>query len=130
VKPAPNPRVTGWLATIPSDALFLSVITIGKIRKGVIKLPNSKKKEQLTLWLNTLLKDYSERILPLDLIVAENWGILQGNAEKAGTPMSSLDGLIAATASTHNLILATRNERDFEPSHVPLINPWDLRVAQ
>ncbi len=50
---------------------------------------------------------------------------MQGNAEKAGTPISSLDGLIAATASTHNLILVTRNERDFLPSRVPIINPWN-----
>ena len=60
----------------------------------------------------------------MDLPVMENWGFLQGRAEKAGTPMSSLDSLIAATAYTHNLILVTRNEKDFIPSQVPIINPW------
>lgn len=125
VKPVPNTRITEWLQSAPSDVLFLSVLTIGEIRKGLVKLPDSKKKEKLSLWLDTLLKDYNERIIPIDLMVSENWGIIQGNAEKAGTPMSTIDGLIAATASTHNLILVTRNESDFAPGQIPLINPWE-----
>lgn len=125
VKPVPNTRITNWLQSAPSDALFLSVLTIGEIRKGLVKLPDSKKKEKLSLWLNSLLKDYNERIIPIDLAVSENWGIIQGNAEKAGTPMSTIDGLIAASASTHNLILVTRNESDFTPGQIPLINPWE-----
>lgn len=125
VKPVPNAAVIAWLENIPSDTLFLSVLTIGELRKGLVKLPDSKKKMQLTLWLNTLLEEYQERLLPVDMLVAETWGILQGNAEKAGKPMSSFDGLIAATASAHHLTVVTRNEGDFEPSHVPLINPWE-----
>ena len=92
-----------------------------------MKLPESKKKAQLTLWLNTLLEEYNERILALDLMVAETWGNIQGIAEQAGTPMSSLDGLIAATASVHNLIVVTRNEREFLPSRIPLLNPWKIK---
>jgi predicted nucleic acid-binding protein len=104
----------------------LCVITIGEVRKGLTKLPDSKKKERLTLWLDTLLIEYRERILSIDLKVCDNWGILQGNAEKAGTRMSTIDSLIAATAYTHNLTLATRNENDFAPSNIPIINPWKL----
>lgn len=126
-KPVPHPPVIKWLHTVPSDAVFLSVITIGELRKGVVKLPESKKKAQLTLWLDTLLEEYNERILALDLTVAETWGNMQGLAEQAGTPMSSLDGLIAATASVHNLIIVTRNEHDFFPSHIPLLNPWTIQ---
>lgn len=125
VKPVPNTRVTNWLQSAPSDALFLSVLTIGEVRKGLVKLPDSKKKEKLSLWLNSLLRDYNERIISIDLTVSENWGIIQGNAEKSGTPMSTIDGLIAATASTHNLTLVTRNESDFTPGQIPLLNPWD-----
>jgi predicted nucleic acid-binding protein len=125
VKPVPNTRITNWLQSAPSDALFLSVLTIGEVRKGLVKLPDSKKKEKLNLWLNTFLKDYNERIIPIDLTVSENWGIIQGNAEKTRTPMSTIDGLIAATASTHNLILVTRNESDFTPGQIPLFNPWE-----
>ena len=80
----------------------------------------------MTVWLNTLLEDYKERIFPIDLMVAENWGIIQGNAENAGTPMSSIDGLLAATTYTHSLTLATRNEKDFISSKIPIINPWRL----
>ena len=126
VKPAPNRKVVDWLNEVSSKALFLSVITIGEIKKGLTKLPNSKKKERLTLWLNTLLNEYQERILPVDLMVAENWGVLQGNAEMAGTPMSSIDSLLAATTYTHNLTLVTRNESDFVPGITPIINPWKL----
>ncbi|NIM17134.1 MAG: PIN domain-containing protein [Candidatus Aminicenantes bacterium] len=127
VKPVPNAQVTNWLEGAPSNALFLSVLTIGEVRKGLVKLPDSKKKEQLTLWLNTLLEEYNERIIPIDLTVAENWGTIQGNAEKAGTPMSTIDGLISAMASTYNLILVTRNESDFTPAQIPLINPWKVK---
>lgn len=126
VKLAPNPKIIEWLNQEPSESLFLSVITIGEVRKGLTRLPDSKRKERLSGWLNTLLEDYAERILPIDLKVAETWGFIQGNAEKAGTPMSSIDSLIAATSYTHNLILATRNESDFIPGNIPIINPWKL----
>jgi len=76
--------------------------------------------------LDTLLIEYRERILSIDLKVCDNWGILQGNAEKARTRMSTIDSLIAATTYTHNLTLATRNENDFAPSNIPIINPWKL----
>ncbi|MEA1947976.1 MAG: type II toxin-antitoxin system VapC family toxin [Thermodesulfobacteriota bacterium] len=126
VKPTPNRKVVAWLNELPSEALFLCAITIGEVRKGLTKLPNSSKKERLTLWLNTLLKEYKERIFSIDFMVCENWGVLQGNAEKASAPMSSIDSLLAAITYTHNLILATRNESDFSPSNIPIINPWKL----
>jgi predicted nucleic acid-binding protein len=126
VKPEPCDAVVGWLADQPSDALFLSVLTIGEVRKGLTKLVDSKRKTRLTAWMNTLQQEYGDRILSVDLEVCESWGILQGNAEKAGVPMASIDGLIAATAYTHHLTLVTRNETDFAPSNVPIINPWGL----
>ncbi len=126
VKPTPNRKVVDWLNELSSEALFLCAITIGEVRKGLTKLPDSGKKERLTLWLSTLLVEYKERILSIDLLVCENWGVLQENAEKAGTRMSTIDSLIAATAYTHNLTLSTRNENDFTPSNIPIINPWKL----
>lgn len=126
VMPTPNRKVVDWLNELPSEVLFLCAITIGEVRKGLTKLPDFIKKERLTLWLNTLLEEYKERIRSIDLMVCENWGVLQGNAEKAGTPMSSIDGLIAAITYTHNLTLVTRNESDFYPSNIPIINPWKL----
>jgi len=124
VKPNPNDKVIGWLDDTPNERLFLSVVTIGEIRKGLTKLPESKKKKSLTNWLNTLLEDYQSRIYDINLTVAENWGIIQGSAENSGTPIASIDSLIAAVAYTYNLTLITRNEKDFIPSNIPIINPW------
>ncbi len=125
VKPAPSSRVMMWINSIPSERLFLCSLTIGEIRRGLTKLPESKKKERLTDWLNTLLENYQDRIHSINITVAENWGIMQGKAENEGMPMSSIDSLIAATSYTHNLILVTRNEEDFQASKLSIINPWN-----
>ena len=124
VRPVPNENVISWLKQTPNERLFLSVITIGEIRKGITKLPDSRKKNQLTNWLNTLLEDYESRIFPINLTVAENWGNIQGYAETKGTPLASVDSLIAAVALTHNLIIVTRNESDFIASNATILNPW------
>jgi len=124
VKPDPNQKVIDWLSGTLNERLFLSVVTIGEIRKGLTKLPASKKKNQLTNWLNTLLENYQDRIYSINLTVAENWGVIQGRAENKGTPLASVDSLIAAVAYTYNLIIVTRNENDFVASHVPIFNPW------
>jgi len=125
VKPVPGSRVIMWINSISSERLFLCSLTIGEIRRGLTKLPESKKKERLTDWLNTLLENYQDRIHSIDITVAENWGIMQGKAENEGMPMSSIDSLIAATAYTHNLILVTRSEEDFQASKLSIINPWN-----
>jgi len=125
-KPYPNRNVLDWIRNIPSDRVFLSVITIGEIRKGVSKLPNSKRKSKLLIWLNTLIEDYSDRILPIDLQVAEIWGETQAFSEKNGCPIPAIDSLIAAIARTHNLILVTRNEDDFKGCNLTTLNPWNI----
>ena len=124
VKNSPDKNVLDWLMNTPAERLYLSVITIGEIRKGLLKLPDSKRKDLLTNWLDSLLEDYKNRILTIDLTVAENWGSIQGKAEKEGNSMPSIDGLIAAIAYTHNLAIVTRNVNDFKPSGVPIKNPW------
>ena len=123
VKPCPNKLLLEWLRDTPSDRLYLSVLTIGEIRKGIAKLPSSKKKANLSEWLNTLIEDYKDRILSVDLIVSENWGEMQGSAEKKGLSLPTIDGLIASIARTHNLVLVTRNESDFQVCNIPLFNP-------
>ncbi len=88
-----------WINSIPSQRLFLSSLTIGEIRKGLTKLPESKKKERLTDWLNTLLENYQDRIHSIDITVAENWGVMQGKIEKKCHTLSRLgDGLSGVTS--------------------------------
>lgn len=124
IGPIPDEAVINWMRQIPDERVYLSVITIGEIRKGITKLPESEKKNQLTNWLDTLLEDYQARIYPINLTVAENWGIIQGKAENSGTPVASVDSLIAAVAQTYNLIVVTRNENDFASTNVTILNPW------
>ena len=126
VKPRPNAAVTDWLTRTPADRLFLSSLTIGELKRGVIRLPESKKKSRLMMWLETLLADYGDRILPVDRAVAEAWGIMQARAEDSGKRMSIIDGYIAATASAYQMTVVTRNEGDFSPSHQAILNPWKM----
>jgi predicted nucleic acid-binding protein len=126
VKPCPNKLLLEWIKNTPSERLFLSVLTIGEIRKGIAKLPSSRKKASLSEWLNTLIEDYKDRILPVDLIASENWGEMQCSAEKNGLSLPTIDGLIASIARTHNLVLVTRNESDFQGCNIPLFNPWNV----
>lgn len=124
VKPAPDTKVVAWITEVPSERLFLSALTIGEIRKGLTKLAASKKKKRLSRWLDTLLGDYRDRILSIDIPVAETWGLIQAEAEQRGMPMATIDGLIAATAFTHHLNLITRNVDDFQSAPVSILNPW------
>ena len=110
---------------IDQDNIFLSVVAIGELKKGIEKLPGSRKKKDLISWLeNDLLVRFGERIIPLDLPVMLVWGTMVAELEKAGTPLPAIDSLLAASASQRGLTLVTRNTKDFEPAGIPLINPW------
>jgi predicted nucleic acid-binding protein len=124
VRPFPNAAVVEWLASVPSERLFLSALTIGELKRGITRLPESKKKTKLLGWLETLLADYSDRIISVDRTIAEMWGMLQARAEDAGQKMSIIDGYIAATAAARQMTVVTRNEDDFAPSHQAVFNPW------
>ena len=126
IKPVPAASVVEWLASIPAEQLFLSTLTVGEIKRGIMKLPESKKKVRLIAWFETLLSDYQDRIIPIDLAVAEAWGTLQAQAEAAGQRMAIIDGYIAATASAHQMLIVTRNEADFTFCRQDVVNPWTL----
>ena len=125
-KPEADTGVIEWFNNVNSEDLYLSVINIGEIKKGINKLPASKKKQDLLFWLETLFEDYHNRILTVDLAVMENWSLIVANAEKKGQSVASMDSIIAAVAYTHHLTLVTRNERDFYACNIPMINPWIL----
>lgn len=122
----PNQKVIGWLKGVDAKRTFLSVITIGEIRKGIEKLPESLRKKNIQDWFeNELLVQFEERILPLDLSVILLWGELVGELEKKGRKLPPLDSLIAATTKYYNYILVTRNERDFEGIEIVVFNPFN-----
>ena len=119
----PEPRVTRWLAGIPSESLFLSVITLGELRRGVEHQPTGARREKLRRWLEQDLRDWLDsRLLPIDARVADRWGRLLAAAPR--TP-PAIDSLLAATALEHDLRLVTRNERDFDFPGLAVIDPWD-----
>lgn len=125
VKHKPNERVVKWIDDINSEKLYLSVISIGEIRKGVAGIQEPRRQEKISQWLESELPDYfEERILNIDLKVADMWGQLQSK-NKAYT-LPAIDGLIAATAQVHNLTLVTRNTKDFNNVSIKIINPWEI----
>ncbi len=126
VSTKPDPKVIQWVDSIDEERLFLSAITIGEIKKGIEKLPNSKRKSALTEWLeDELLVRFNGRLLPIDTDVMLVWGELAAGLEQHGCPMPAIDSLIAATALEGRLDLVTRNAEDFAHSGVALFNPWE-----
>lgn len=122
----PEPRVTHWLKTQPATMLFLSAVTIGEIRKGLVVLPSSRRRIELEAWFHTdLLIWFHNRILPVTHAVADRWGVLDGQCQLRGTPLNTADGMIAATAIEHDLTVVTRNVKDFTGLGVGIFNPWN-----
>jgi len=126
VKPKPDPRVTQWVRSQDEENLFLSVITIGEIQKGISKLPNGrKKKQQLQNWLSNELRErFTDRILEITVGVALVWGQVLGVCEKRGASLPAIDSLIASQGIFHKMTIVTRNISDMDPSGVSLFNPW------
>ena len=122
----PNPKVIVFIDSLDSDDVFLSVIMIGEIAKGVEKLPKSKRKLELHSWLKeNLLVRFDGRIIPLDTEVLMEWGILIARLESTGITLPAIDSLIAATTLTHKLTLVTRNVDDFSGTGIEIVNPWE-----
>jgi toxin FitB len=121
----PNQTVLNWLDSQIETDLFLSVITIGEITKGIRKLPNSRRKSTLENWLKTdLLHRFSGRVSVLDLDTMMLWGNLIGKLEPQGRALPLMDSLMAAIALQGSFTLVTRNEKDFDGAEVTIINPF------
>ena len=126
-KKSAHPKVIEWITACNEDLLFLSVLTIGEIQKGISKIKDLKKKNKIQLWLDSDLKErFSNKILPISEEVALTWGIVQGEAESKGNTIPAIDGLMGATAIVHNLIAVTRNELDIKKTGARVLNPWKL----
>ena len=121
----PNPDVMEWIEAVDPDAVYLSVITVGELKKGIAKLQASQRKTALEDWLkNDLLIRFQDHLLPIDIDVILTWGSLIANMEAIGKPIPAINSLLAATAAQSEYTLVTRNVRDFEHTGILLFNPW------
>jgi predicted nucleic acid-binding protein len=125
IKKNPSPTVVKWVSKIEEPHLFVSVLTIGEIHKGIEKLPESIKKEKLHKWVNYDLKErFKNRIIDFDIQTATVWGKIQAKSELSGKGMPAIDGQIVATGISYDLTVVTRNIKDMEISGASLLNPW------
>lgn len=125
VSARPAPVVLEWMNSVETTRLFLSVLTIGEIKRGIVRLPASKRRSALESWLEQDLSlRFHGRILSLDVSVMLTWGQLVAELERKGRPLPAIDSLIAATALHYQFQLVTRNEKDFANTGVNILNPW------
>jgi len=125
IKPQPDENVLRWIAKTDEALLFLSVLTLGEVRYGIEKLNPGKRRGRLESWLAADLRlRFHERILTIDDGIAQRWGALSATAARKGRPVPVIDGLLAATALHHDLMLVTRGDGDVSGTGVPLLDPW------
>lgn len=120
----PHPGVLAWLKELPAQQAYLSALTLGELVQGAVRAPESRR-PALEGWIEDLKQRFAGRILPLGTEVMEAWGLLTGEAMKAGRPLSPLDALLVATALRHGLILVSRNTAHFQGLPVRLLNSWE-----
>jgi predicted nucleic acid-binding protein len=126
VRPLPEPKVKEWVAAQKLDTLFISAVSFGEMRNGIALRSPGKRRTELETWIEMDLPIlFSGRILPVTHPVAERWGILDAERQKAGRPLGMADGIIATTALENGLTVVTRNAKDFDRLGVMLLNPWE-----
>jgi toxin FitB len=120
-KSKPSPKVLAWLKRQKFDDLFISVVSVGEIERGIVmaQKTNPVFSDELTLWLQQLLTLHADRVLPITSNIARIWGKLSAQLGHEGA-----DILIAATAINHKLTVVTRNVKHFEPAIVHIVNPF------
>lgn len=121
----PNPGVEAWIEFVPADSLFASVFSLAEIRRGIDLLALGRRRRELEVWLESDLPWwFGKRILPVTKAIANRWGALDAQCQTQGRPVGNIDGLLAATALEHNLVLDTRNVRYFHGLGVEILSPW------
>ncbi|MBN8994491.1 MAG: type II toxin-antitoxin system VapC family toxin [Rhizobiales bacterium] len=125
VRRMPAPAVTAFMAAIRDDETFLSVLTVGELRRGATmrRQTDSRHAARIDTWIDVVERRFAGRILSVDLEIADLWGKL--SAER---PRPVVDALLAATAIVHDLTLVTRNVADFADTGVALVNPWTVKL--
>jgi predicted nucleic acid-binding protein len=126
IRTVPDPRVNAWVSEQEDVSLYLSVVTIGELRKWITVLPKGKRRSRLQDWLGgEIIPLFTGRTLPVTQAIANRWGVLSGQRQTAGRPLSMADGILAATALENDLTMVTRNVKDYEGLGVATLNPWD-----
>ncbi|MBS2025038.1 MAG: type II toxin-antitoxin system VapC family toxin [Deltaproteobacteria bacterium] len=123
-RPSPSEGVVSWLGGMAPEDLFISVLTLGEIQRGIAKLPAGKKSRELAGLLDELRERFEENTLDVTAEIALRWSDLSGEATWKGRALHPIDGLLCATALAHGLTVAARNETGFGPTGVKLVNPW------
>ena len=122
LRPTPSKLVSAWLNELPAQSLYISVLSLGEIRKAIEKLDEGARRRRLTVWLETEVPAwFGNHVLGIDAAISDEWGRLAARCHKK---LPAVDSLIVATALHHRLSVVTRNERDFEPMAVSIVNPW------
>lgn len=121
----PNPVVSEWLNRVDEKDLYISSLTVGEIRKGIVKMPECRRKEVLSGWLDQLKECYAGRIVHISTEIADEWGSRIAQSEMKGLKRPSIDSLIAISACFEGLIFATRNVKDVLNLGVEIFNPWN-----
>lgn len=126
IKRKPAPSVTKWVLGRDETLFFVSVLTFGEIKKGIEKLSDLQKQQNLKTWFHDfMIPRYRNRLIAIDESVAIAWGDIVAKTNKIGRVLPTIDSLIAASASVHRLTIVTRNSKDFDGLNIPLINPWE-----
>jgi predicted nucleic acid-binding protein len=123
----PDQRVKDWIRAAAPGSLYVSILTLAEIRRGIELLPQSKRRDQLELWLEgELLESFDPaNVLPVTRAIGDRWAALSARAQEKGIQAAVIDGLIAATALEHDLAIVTRNVKDFAGLDVEVVNPWE-----
>lgn len=124
-KPAPSAKVLAWVDEQADDSLYISVLTIGELDKGICRMPPSNRKTNLAAFVDALIARFDRRILDLDTETLRRWGEMIADLESKGRPMPVIDSLMAATALARGMTLVTRNEDDFIPAGIRVLNIWE-----
>lgn len=125
IKPTPCSAVLAWVDARVENDLFAAAMTLGELHRGVAKLPASRRKSELSVWLNHLQASLGDRVLPFTSDTAGYWAEMCARVEAVGKTMAAFDSIIAATAVEHGLTLVTRNVQDFVAAPLMIINPWN-----
>lgn len=125
IKRQPDPAVLSWINERADSELFTAAMVLAELHRGVIELPGSQRRQELSAWLIKLQAAFATRVLPFTVETAEHWAAMCARAERSGKTIAAFDSIIAACALENGLTLVTRNVQDFAFAQVLILNPWD-----